>query len=409
MRLLLSLFSPPSGTWGGLTRILAIARAAERAGHEVAATASGQLRDDVERHGIRVYPMPEPTFLGLPRWISQRLAERSQERVPPVRAGRSFGSMWLVFWFTGLTNRRYMRRALGAELEAIEEFEPDLIFTDANLGAFLSSHVVGIPLACAYSSIIHVGRGSWAWRRVRDSVASLLAEHGRRPADFEEFMFGERVLKVIPSIPALDGSDGTRPDTVYVGHLIGEMGLGDEVEVHPERRIVFVYVGTGSVSLDRLYEVLPQVFPAGGEITCLVGSQSIRTKERIGAVEFHPFVPAETILPHCEWTICHGGQNTIIQSLLHGVPLILFPGPIFERRFNARQVEGASAGIMGELPEFEPGWLRAALAKRKRYATGAGELGAKLRSMGGPAAAVEAMNRFHRRRVAGSQSAHPSS
>ncbi|MHB1415778.1 MAG: hypothetical protein ACYC1C_11045 [Chloroflexota bacterium] len=42
------------------------------------------------------------------------------------------------------------------------------------------------------------------------------------------------------------------------------------------------------------------------------------------------------MLPRCDWTVCHGGQHTIVQSLLHGVPLIVLPGPIFERRFNAK-------------------------------------------------------------------------
>jgi UDP:flavonoid glycosyltransferase YjiC (YdhE family) len=32
---------------------------------------------------------------------------------------------------------------------------------------------------------------------------------------------------------------------------------------------------------------------------------------------------------------CRGGPNAIIQSLASSVPLIIFPGSIFERRFNA--------------------------------------------------------------------------
>lgn len=33
MRLLIPLFPPPTGTWGGLTRVIAIAKAAGDAGH----------------------------------------------------------------------------------------------------------------------------------------------------------------------------------------------------------------------------------------------------------------------------------------------------------------------------------------------------------------------------------------
>ncbi len=110
---------------------------------------------------------------------------------------------------------------------------------------------------------------------------------------------------------------------------------------------------------------------------------------------FRPYVPAEVLLPRCEWTICHGGQNTIIQSLLHGVPLIIFPGPIFERRYNARKVVEAEAGVMGEVNQLTAVWLRTALKRQKTCASRATVLGNRLRSYGGPSAAVKAMMDWH--------------
>jgi hypothetical protein len=66
MRLLIPVFSPATGTWGGLTRAVAIADAAVAAGHEVAVCASGSVADTVERHGHWVYRSPEATMFGLP-------------------------------------------------------------------------------------------------------------------------------------------------------------------------------------------------------------------------------------------------------------------------------------------------------------------------------------------------------
>jgi UDP:flavonoid glycosyltransferase YjiC (YdhE family) len=152
-----------------------------------------------------------------------------------------------------------------------------------------------------------------------------------------------------------------------------------------------VYVGVGSISLDRLRAVLPQVFPAGGPFTCLVGAQSIQAVEKVGHVEFRPYVPAEAVLPHCDWTICHGGQNTIIQSLRRDVPLIIFPGPIFERRFNAQMVQAAESGLMGELPDFNCDWLQTALGRQAGCAARAARLGERIRAYGGAAAAIRAI------------------
>ena len=157
------------------------------------------------------------------------------------------------------------------------------------------------------------------------------------------------------------------------------------------KRYVFVYVGTGSISLQTIRQILPKVFAKDGNLRCLVGAQSITKTERLGAVELHPYIPAQSVLRHCDWTICHGGQNTIIQSLRADVPLIIFPGPIFERRYNAQKVADAGAGLMGELADFNPSWLAAALARQTECADHAAALGTQIRSYGGPPDAVETM------------------
>ena len=117
----------------------------------------------------------------------------------------------------------------------------------------------------------------------------------------------------------------------------------------------------------------------------MIGSMEIE------GVEFRPYVPAAAALPHCDWTICHGGQNTIIQSLSHSVPLLVFPGPIFERRFNARKVQAAGAGLMGEVDQFTPEWLRTALGRRSELAPQVAVLGEQIESSGGPPQAVKAI------------------
>lgn len=140
---------------------------------------------------------------------------------------------------------------------------------------------------------------------------------------------------------------------------------------------------------------MPKVFPEGEDTICLVGGvQGIECVQQIGNVEFHPYLPAESILPYCDWTICHGGQNTIIQSLKNGVPLLIFPGPIFERRFNARKVQENGAGFMGELPDFNTDWLREKMAEQKSRALEAAVLGEKIGSYGGAGAAIRAMEEW---------------
>ncbi|HEY63477.1 MAG TPA: hypothetical protein G4O02_02795 [Caldilineae bacterium] len=393
MRLLISLFSPAAGTWGGLTRVVAIAEAARSAGHEVAFCASGYLEAALRRHGYKVYATPPTTMFGLPAFISRFLERRSQRLSLPVKPGRSIGNVWMVLLISGLARSSYLRRLVEEEIKAARAFQADRLFTDLDPGAFLTSAVTGLPLASAYAHIITHGSGTLPWKLIRRAIAPVLQAYGLPALAPEQLFFGESVLKIIPSIPELDDTDPNRSDVRYVGQLIGPIQPASTVDFQPEpgRRYVFVYVGTGSISLNRLRDILPQVFPSNGRWICLVGAQSIDSPYRLGAVEFHPYIPAEAVLPLCDWTICHGGQNTIIHSLLHGVPLLIFPGPIFERRYNARKVEEAGAGFMGEVNEFTVEWLRASFTRQTECASRAAALRERIRSYGGAPAAVEAI------------------
>jgi UDP:flavonoid glycosyltransferase YjiC (YdhE family) len=396
MKLLIPLFSPPTGTWGGLTRVIAVAEAATATGNEVAFCAAGYLEEILRKRGYRVYPIPSTTMFGLPKPISRIIERRSQHASPPVRPGTSVGSIWLVLLATGLASARHVRRVVEAELEAIQDFQADKLFTDLDPGAYLVSAITGLPLAATYAHIATHGSGTLPWRLARRTIALALRSYGKAPLTPDELCFNHSVLKIIPSIPELDDTDPNRADVCYVGQLLGPIQAARTpgFELEERKRYVFVYTGTGSVSLSVVQRILPQVFPEGSGLGCIVGGQSIEKPFRIGAAEFHPYVPADELLPQCDWTICHGGQNTIIQSLMHDVPLLIFPGAIFERRYNAHKVEQAGAGRMGEVNEFTAEWLRASLERQSEYATGATALGKRIRSHGGAAAAVDAIEKW---------------
>jgi UDP:flavonoid glycosyltransferase YjiC (YdhE family) len=393
MKLLIPVFSPPTGTWGGLTRVIAIADAARRAGHSAAFCAAGYTADTLCRKGYRVYDIPEGTMLGLPKPLSDRLVKRSAHASPPVPPGRSVGSIWLVLAGMGYARSGYLRTLVKAHLDAVDDFQPDALFTDLDPGAFLMARITGLPIAANFQSIATSGTGSAAWNWMRRASGKVLRAYGKEAITPDELFFGERVLKIVPSIPQLDDADPDRPDVCYVGSLLGDFVPARAADFSPEpgQRYVFTYVGTGSVTLDTLQEVLPRVFPAGGARTCVVGAQGIAQPEWIENVLFVPFVSADAVLPFCDWTICHGGQNTIMHSLRHGVPLLIFPGAIFERRYNAEKIVGAGAGYMGEKPDFNVAWIQERMAMQETCAAAARQLGDAINGCGGADAAIAAI------------------
>jgi UDP:flavonoid glycosyltransferase YjiC (YdhE family) len=391
---LIPLFSPATGTWGGLTRVIAMADAAQKAGHVVAFCASGYLEDELRRRGYLVHSMPIATMLGLPPSLSRGIERRSQHMTLPVKPGKSIGNIWFVLMLSGLARTSYLKRLVDAEIQAARRLQADALFTDLDPGAFLLSIITNLPLASAYASIMSTGIGSLPWKLVSLAENAVLRKYGIPESTCDEICFAPSILKIIPSIPELDDTDPSRADVLFVGHLLGDIRKPDSFIPEPGKRYVFAYSGIGSMSLDILKAILPQVFPADGNIVCLVGAQSVSAPFRLGAVEFRPYVPAEKVLPYCDWTICHGGQNTIIQSLRANVPLLIFPGAIFERRFNARKVQEAGAGLMGESNEFTGDWLKSALKTQAACARNAQRLGERIRSFGGAPVAVWAIERW---------------
>ncbi len=394
MHILIPVFSPATGTWGGLTRVIAIVETARKAGHEVACCASGYLADALKKRGYRVYVTPHTTLFGLPQGMSERMERQSQRRTIPVKPGRDVGSMWLVFALSGYARAGYMKQLVKAQLAAVNEFQPDIIFTDHDPAAAITGKIADLPVATAYASIVQRTGRDFGWRLMNRVYASVLRSFDLEAVEPEELLYGPDVLKIVPLIPELDyDPQPDRSDICYTGEMHAPLGVLAEETFFPEegKRYVFAYLGSGSVSLDVVEKVLPQVFPEDGDTLCLVGAQTIKERYRIGAVEFKPYVPATSLLPYCDWTICHGGQNTIIQSLTYGVPLMVFPGPVFERRHNARSVAKHGGGVWGELPDFTAKWIAAQLPKQAELAAGAAKLGERIQSYGGAAAAVDAM------------------
>ena len=94
----------------------------------------------------------------------------------------------------------------------------------------------------------------------------------------------------------------------------------------------------------------------------------------------------QKMLPNSFVFINHGGQNSVIDGFIDGVPQIICAGQVFERKYNAKSVVKVGAGIELSASEFKAEHIKEAFEKiisSKEYQKNASDIGKKLLSLGG--------------------------
>lgn len=371
---------------GTISRCLAIAEILREKGHSVSFLTGEHNLGHVEKAGFpyRIGPMPDPAG--------------------PLHPLRNLADVAL---FLNLTRESYVRDSFKDELLAIDRFAPDVLFSEFKLTASVSAARTGIPLvstACTpahpdFLSPLFPGTGKGSCEAAK-GFNHLLEKEGMDPVqDVAELFFMRSSLKIVPSArelePLLQGVENLH----YVGYLLYDRwekaplppGLLRAVTVP---HVVFAYFSMGEIGPEKYVEVLPEAFD-DTEFHLVVATGSHpdlpALPESTSNVSFFRMVPGISVLDRSDAVIFHGGQNTAMASLLHGVPSLIFPGSDFERDFNARGMARIGAGIHMKSVDFTPGKIRDSLGRllKGRYRHNARVHGQGLRELGGPGRAAE--------------------
>ncbi len=371
---------------GTISRCLAIAEILREKGHSVSFLTGEQSLGHVEKAGFpyRIGPMPDPAG--------------------PLHPLRNLADVAL---FLNLTRESYVRDSFKNELLAIDRFAPDVLFSEFKLTASVSAARTGIPLvstACTpahpdFLSPLFPGTGKGSGEAAK-GFNHLLEKEGMDPVqDVAELFFMRSSLKIVPSTPELEPLLQGVENLHYVGYLLYDRwekaplppGLLRAVTVP---HVVFAYFSMGEIGPDKYVEVLPRAFD-DTEFHLVVATGSHpdlpALPESTSNVSFFRMVPGISVLDRSDAVIFHGGQNTAMASLLHGVPSLIFPGSDFERDFNARGMARIGAGIHMKSEDFTPGKIRDSLGGliKGRYRHNARVHGQGLRELGGPGRAAE--------------------
>lgn len=339
LRVLLLPSPVSSGSIGTVVKALGIARSLRKRNVQVCFSIGGKLAHLIEKNGFSVLPSPLP------------------QASPTIRP---ISNMIDVLTWTGLANENFIEAVVKAELRAIDEFKPDLIFAETRPSAAISAAVANVPLATVASWPMHPDfPGNYSDSEKDLEIYNRILKHYKLPAirSATELLFLRSDIKISPSLPELEPDLQAVPGTQFVGYMLDTTFKAKDVPTwyfhwrrHP---LIFIYLSVSAINPDIYLKTIPETFKdLPFDVLCACGFHyAIKDlQDVVENVRFVDYIPVQAIIKDASLIIFHGGQDTLLMTLLHGLPSITFPGQHFERQYNAKQM--AKQGATKLLPVY---------------------------------------------------------
>ena len=201
----------------------------------------------------------------------------------------------------------------------------------------------------------------------QSSILALIARQRRKwglapKISFDAF---DSELAQIAQVPAcFDFRDRKPPSFHYTGPFFDQTGR-EEVcfpwhRVDSSRPLVFVSMGTLQNGIERIFRVVAETC-ADLPVQLVISLGGGLSPEIFGDLPGKPilvrYAPQLQLLSRAALTIFHGGLNTALESLAHGVPMIAIP-ITFDQPEVAARIVWTGTGKMIPISEFTPERLR---------------------------------------------------
>jgi UDP:flavonoid glycosyltransferase YjiC (YdhE family) len=388
MKLLITPIAIPAGeSHGGASRARALAIAARARGHEVAFCAA---EDDPNYHpveGVTNFAAPLPRLFGLPPWAGRLVTWLGQLVGVQQRIAARVGSFERVLSLLGATDRRFFARDVETIRHALRAFEPDVLITEHRLAAIVAARLEGVAVAADYSYPIQPSFASSPEHSA--GVRAYLHENGLPAVHSALELFDWADLKFVASSYDLEPINGE--NVIHVGPLQPAV---PPVDASGPRDRIIAYVGMGVVSPRRVLGVLRDAL-GGTPFQIYLAAQQLAPFHH-GRLHVQPFFDFDALLPGAVVSIHHGGQNSVMKALIHGVPQLIVSGSHFERSYNADSVVRLQAGVKLDPGQFTPEQVRSwvtRFATDFAYREKAWAAGQDLLKLGGAAEVLATLER----------------
>ncbi|MFJ8442121.1 glycosyltransferase [Kitasatospora griseola] len=287
----------------------------------------------------------------------------------------------------------------------VREFRPDVLLVDQHTPAgALVAHRHGLPWATLAPGAMELGRPYRHLPQVEAWTAGLLAglwERAQLPA--EEFTDPRLSPHLVLATTgrALLGDLPELPQLATVGPVLTTRPADPAFpweRLEPGRRTVLVTMGTMSdvVGADFLHRTVEALALLGGDVRAVVasprGALPAALPDSVVVVDRAPILELLS-RGGLDAVLCHGGMNTVVESLAHGVPVLAAPIRN-DQPFVAQRVVEAGAGLRVPFARVSPPVIAERLRRvldEPSHRTAAELIGRQLLSGGGASTAADRM------------------
>lgn len=369
---------------GHVNPTIGIARELTRRGHEVAWLGSEASVRPLLGPDATVFPTGSRLF-----------------RAQGGQGAAAVKSLWKSFVLP------YAKFTLPAVAKAVQTYQPDVLLVDQHAGAgVVVAHRNGLPWASLVSSSMELTRPFRALPLVEawvdEQIDAMWAAAGVPPAERFDMRFSPHLVIAL-STPALTGPVPFPDHYALVGPVLAERPTEPDFPWHrldPDRRTVLVSLGT--LQPDHAAAFYPKAAAALAALSDRVQGVLVAPPDAVpdapADLVVAQRVPMLDLLPRISAVVCHGGMNTVCESLAYGVPLLM--GPLInDQPVTAEQVVAAGAGIRYRLRRITADQLRAAIATvldDPGYRQAAERVRASFAAAGGARTAADRLERLAR-------------
>lgn len=299
--------------------LVPVAHALQARGHQVAFATSARFAPTIEKLGFDSFPAGVPWMESEAPATFPELAQLSLDDVN-------------LFFMQQLFTDRLARPMIADILRLSERWRPDVIVRETwEFAGCLAADKLRVPHV-----LVSAGLNFAIWEHmVVEQLAALRSSLDLPPDPSLSMLYRDLYLDGVP--PSFQYPDLPPPPTLRAGggsrfDAPTADGLPEWFHTLPPRPLVYVTAGTVFNQVPNYFRTVLDAL-ATEDVNVLV-----TTGRKVSPADFRAtvgdipanvrvasYIPQSLLLPHTALMIAHGGFNTVMGGLAHGVPILTIP------------------------------------------------------------------------------------